>query len=194
MLKLLLYENSKKSKPTNEKRLKNLNNHIHYSLMHYSTPMVSKTLNNSSVPQVAPKIPPSVLIISILAVCKTSAVAAQASVTSKQSYPLSAASLIVVWTQMSVHTPQNIKFLTPRTFNNNSKSVYANVPLVGLSIIGSLGRGYSSGMISHPFSPRMRSLPSGPGSPRPIPWGLLRLRKSSRAGIVERSGRCPSRV
>ena len=156
--------------------------------------MESNTLINSSVPHTVPKIPPSVPTISILEACNASIVAPHASVTSKQSNPRSAPSLIVVCTQISVHTPHRIKFFTPGLRKSNSKSVYVKAPLVGLSIIGSLGRGYNSGIISHPFSPRIRRRPSGPGSPIPILSGLLRLRKSSRGGRDDRSGRWPSRV
>lgn len=55
--------------------------------------------------------------------------------------------------------------------------------------MGSLGRGYNSGMMSQPFSPRISRRPNGPGSPIPILSVLFRLRKSSRGGSDERSGR-----
>lgn len=58
----------------------------------------------------------------------------------------------------------------------------------------SCGSGASSGMISWPFSPRMRRRPRGPLSPIPFPVELFLLRAFSRDERVERSGRCPSRV
>ena len=67
----------------------------------------------------------------------------------------------------------------------------AKDPLPGLSITGSHGSGESSGMISHPGSPRTRIRPQGPGSPMPAPiWQRQRLL----SGRSERSGRWPSRV
>jgi hypothetical protein len=148
----------------------------------------------SSVEHMVPNIPPSVIVISTLAECSAGTVAPHASSTRRHSYPLSAASRIVVCTQISVHTPHKIKFLTPLLRNNSSKSVKVNAPFVGLSITGSLSRGVNSGIIRWPRVPRMRSRPRGPSSPMPRLLGLLRLRKSSLAGSVERSGRWPSRV
>ena len=76
--------------------------------------------------------------------------------------------------------------------NINSRSVAQNEPLPGLSMIGSPGRGASSGMISQPGSPRTRMRPHGPGSPIPAP--MRRDRQRLFAGRSARSGRCPSRV
>jgi len=139
----------------------------------------------------APKIPPSISTDSMVESRRPVVAAAVASVTKRQSNPRSFASRMVLDTQTSVVTPTSNRFLIPRIRRTCSKSVWANAPRPGLSIIISSGKGLSSGITSCPTSPRMRNLPSGPLSPMPNRRGLLRERKRSRLDKVERSGRCP---
>lgn len=149
------------------------------------------TARMSAVKAVAPKMPPSVLTICTAASCKCFSLAAHASSTNKQSNPLSFASLIVVCTQTSVVTPAIIRFFIPFSLSKSSKSVWAKAPRPGLSMMGSLARGHSSGIVMCPGSPRTRRRPKGPRSPIPKPERLLRERVSSRGESVERSGRWP---
>lgn len=152
--------------------------------------------------------PPSQVMLSSAASCSRTSAAAHTSPTTKQSNPRSLASRRVLCTQTSVVTPATNRFLTPARRSSSSRSVCAKAPRPGLSIIGSVrasgyvdvdisescndcSKGWSSGIVACPSSPRMRRRPRGPRSPMPRPDGLARERCSSRVERVERSGLWP---
>mmetsp|Transcript_22375 Transcript_22375/g.55280 ORF Transcript_22375/g.55280 Transcript_22375/m.55280 type:complete len:310 (-) Transcript_22375:639-1568(-) len=154
----------------------------------------SNALATSSTHAVAPKTPPCMCTILMAAAWFAGSVAAVPSSSSRHSYPRSFASRIVVCTHTSVVMPPRMRRLTPHDRSTRSMSVLAKVPLPGLSMMSSPGRGASSGIRFHPGSPRVRILPQGPASPMPMPPPACLLRQRLLAGRSASDGRWPSRV
>jgi hypothetical protein len=89
----------------------------------------------------APNTPPCILTILIAAAWLPASVAPQQSSSSRHSKPRSFASRIVVWTQTSVVMPVSTMLSMPFVRSISSRSVAQKLPLPGLSMIGSPGRG-----------------------------------------------------